>query len=161
VVRDRRGQAGRELENCSEREHSALDDTEHLSALRAELVKLIINQERIFSNWVKFAITVQGGLAAGLAFVLSDVAKYRVLGFIIAIFGVLTAVLFAAILVRHTQWSVWYLRRWNNLAATSEIFPARKGEIRKLIPGPITCSVVAFLLLVATASIVIFFMVVL
>jgi hypothetical protein len=89
-----------------------------LSALRAELVKLIIHQERIFSNWVKFAITVQGGLAAGLGFVLSDVTKYRALGFIIAIFGFVTALLFAGILYRHIQWSVWYVRR----PATSEIF---------------------------------------
>jgi hypothetical protein len=40
-----------------------LSDTE-LSALRTELVRLIIQQGTIFTNWVKFAITVQGGLAA-------------------------------------------------------------------------------------------------
>jgi hypothetical protein len=82
-----------------------MDDTERLSALRAELVKLIINQGTIFSNWVKFVITVQGGSAAGLVFVLRDVTNYRViLSFIIALFGFLTALLFAIILPRHAQW---------------------------------------------------------
>src|SRR6266536_3577683 len=57
--------------------HSMDDDT--LSALRTQLVRLIINQGTIFSNWIKFAITVQGALAAGLGFALSD-AKYRVFG---------------------------------------------------------------------------------
>ena len=47
-----------------------------LSALRTQLVRLIINQGTIFSNWIKFAITVQGALAAGLGFALTD-AKYR------------------------------------------------------------------------------------
>jgi len=69
-----------------------MDKLEHRSALRAELVKLIIHQETIFSNWIRFAITVQGGLVAGLAFVLRYVPNDRVvLGFIIAFFGAATA----------------------------------------------------------------------
>jgi hypothetical protein len=58
-----------------------------VSALRGQLVQLLIQQGTIYSNWVKFAITVQGGLIAGLAFVLSDVTKYRVLGLLVAFFG--------------------------------------------------------------------------
>jgi hypothetical protein len=115
-----------------------------LSALRAELVKLIIHQETIFSNWVRFVITVQGGLIAGLAFVLSKVPDYRVvLGFIIAFFGFLTALLFAIILCRHAQWSVWYVRRGSSLATTPEIFPTPKGKIRN--PGLVDRLVVQFL----------------
>ena len=37
-------------------------DDNTLSALRGQLVQLIINQGTIFSNWIKFAITVQGKL---------------------------------------------------------------------------------------------------
>jgi hypothetical protein len=124
-----------------------MDETERQSALCAQLVKLIIQQGTIFSNWVKFVITVQGGLVAGLAFVLRYVPDYRVvLGPIIALFGVATALLFAGILRRHAQWSVWYLRR----PAVSEIFPTptKSDEIGELNLGPIAkwvCGRVPFL----------------
>jgi hypothetical protein len=74
---------------------------QELSALRTELVQLIVNQSTIFTNWIKFAITVQGGLAAGLGVVLgwNALAKYRPLGLIIACFGIAAAVLFAKILI--------------------------------------------------------------
>src|SRR5262249_28493032 len=77
-------------------------DDNTLSALRTQLVRLIINQGTIFSNWIKFAITVQGALAAGLGFALSD-AKYRVFGLIMALLGIVTSLGFAAILVRQAQ----------------------------------------------------------
>jgi hypothetical protein len=126
-----------------------------LSALREQVVQLTINQSTIYSNWIKFAITVQAGLAAGLGFVLKD-AKYAVFGLMIAFFGIATAILFAAILRRHAQWSVWYVERWKCLATTSEIFPTRPGEIAGQKLGPVAWSVVGFLLLVALAWIVIF-----
>jgi hypothetical protein len=103
-------------------------DDNTLSALRAQLVQLIINQGTIFSNWIKFAITVQGALAAGLGFALSA-AKYRVFGLIMALLGIGTALGFAAILVRQAQWLMWFAQRWNSLDTTSEIFPTRPGEI--------------------------------
>src|SRR6266481_1961333 len=80
------------------------------SELRAQLVQLIIQQGTIFTNWVKFAITVQAGLAAGLGAVLatSALAKHRPLGLVIAFFGFAAAVLFAMVLVRHVQWGRWY-----------------------------------------------------
>ena len=109
-------------------------DDNTLSALRTQLVQLIINQGTIFSNWIKFAITVQGALAAGLGFALSD-AKYRVFGLIIALLGIVTSLGFAAILVRQAQWLMWFAQRWNSLAMTSEIFPTRPGEIVRLNPG--------------------------
>jgi hypothetical protein len=130
-----------------------------LSALPAELVKLIINQSTIFSNWIRFAITVQGGLIAGLGFVLGDVTKYRVLGFMVAGFGLLTALLFARILHRHAQWGVWYIDISTSLAATSKIFPTQPGEIARQKLGPVAWSVTWFLLLVAIAWIVIIFVV--
>src|SRR5262249_51604241 len=99
---------------------------------------LIINQGTIFSNWIKFAITVQGSLAAGLGFALSD-AKYQVFGLIIALLGIVTALGFAAILVRQAQWLTWFAQRWNSLAMTSEIFPTRPGEIVRLNPGRVAC----------------------
>lgn len=102
-------------------------DDNTLSALRGQLVQLIINQGTIFSNWIKFAITVQGGLAAGLGFALSD-AKYRVFGLIIALLGIVTALGFAAILIRQAQWLMWFVQRWNSLATTSEIFPTRPNR---------------------------------
>src|SRR5262247_395158 len=94
-------------------------DDNTLSALRGQLVQLIINQGTIFSNWIKFAIIVQGALAAGLGFALSD-AKYRVFGLIMALLGIVTALGFAAILVRQAQWLMWFAQRWNSLATTSE-----------------------------------------
>src|SRR5215510_4973591 len=106
-------------------------DDNTLSALRGQLVQLIINQGTIFSNWIKFAITVQGSLAAGLGFALSD-AKYQVFGLIIALLGIVTALGFAAILVRQAQWLMWFAQRRNSLATTSEIFPTRPGEIVRL-----------------------------
>jgi hypothetical protein len=135
-----------------------MDGTERLSALRAELVKLVIHQETVFANWIRFAITVQGGLIAGLAFVLRE-TNYRVLGFLVAGFGFLTALLFARILHRHAQWLVWYVRTSTSLAPTSKIFPTRKGEVGELPVGTVTWSVIAFLLLVASAWIVIFIVV--
>jgi hypothetical protein len=143
------------------------DDTE-LSELRTQLVQLIIQQGTIFSNWVKFAITVQGGLAAGLgAVLLSTLAKYRLLGLIIAFFGVATAALFAKILVRHTQWGAWYVCRGRDLAKTPQIFP-QPGEIpavklKELTErkkwkelGPVIRPILFFLLLVAIAWAVVF-----
>jgi hypothetical protein len=144
-------------------EHST-NDTER-SALRAQLVQLITQQGMIFTNWVKFAITVQGGLAAGLGFVLgtSALAEYRLLGVMIAIFGIAAAVVFARILVRHTQWTEWYVRRCNELDGTRKILP-QPGEIPEVkwkelaLPWrlrPVIRWVVAFLWLVAVAWIVI------
>jgi hypothetical protein len=146
------------------RRQGQLSDTE-LSALRTQLVQLITQQGVIFTNWVKFAITVQGGLAAGLgAVLLSALAKYRVLGLIIAFFGIASSVLFAKILVRHTQWTTWYVRRCNKLADIPELFPQRDDipEVRlsrliwqvkkwKELGGPGIRSVVIFLSLVAIA----------
>src|SRR5712671_3165508 len=94
-----------------------------LSALRGQLVQMIVQQGAILANWLKFAITVQGGLVAGLGFVLSDVETYRILGVIVAIFGALTAYLFAKILCRQSQWGGWYIERCNTLTPTSKIFP--------------------------------------
>jgi hypothetical protein len=136
-----------------------LSDTE-LSALRTQLVQLIVQQGTIFSSWVKFAITVQGGLAAGLgAVLLSALAKYRLLGLIIAFFGVATAALFAKILVRHTQWAAWYVRRGRELAGTPEIFP-REGQIPEQVKwkdlGPVIRPILIFLLIVAIAWAVVF-----
>jgi hypothetical protein len=135
-------------------------DDNTLSALRTQLVRLIINQGTIFSNWIKFAITVQGALAAGLGFALSD-AKYRVFGLIMALLGIGTALGFAAILVRQAQWLMWFAQRWNSLATTSEIFPTRPGEIVRLNPGRVAMLVGGCLLLVAIAWIVIFVVVLL
>jgi hypothetical protein len=113
-----------------------MDETERRSALFAELVKVLIHQETIFSNWIKFAITIEGGLIAGLAFVLRYVPNYRgVLGAIIAFFGAATALMFAKILGRHAQWAAWYVSRGNSLAP--EIFPTRSDEIAHQ-PGLIT-----------------------
>ena len=128
--------------------------------VRGQLVQLIINQGTIFSNWIKFAITVQGALAAGLGFALSD-AKYRVFGLIMALLGIGTALGFAAILVRQAQWLMWFAQRWNSLATTSEIFPTRPGEIVRLNPGRVAMLVGGCLLLVAIAWIVIFVVVLL
>jgi len=135
-------------------------DDNTLSALRTQLVRLIINQGTIFSNWIKFAIIVQGALAAGLGFALSD-AKYRVFGLIMALLGIGTALGFAAILVRQAQWLMWFAQRWNSLAMTSEIFPTRPGEIVRLNPGRVAMLVGGCLLLVAIAWIVIFVVVLL
>ncbi len=147
-----------------------MDDT----APPEQLIKLIIHQETIFSNWVKFAITVQGGLAAGLGVAWSE-PKYGAFGFIVALIGVATAYLFARILYRHSQWSVWYVRRGQSLAA--EIFPPKSelkpglvagwvvwflskifgspDEIGQLPPGPIARWVVSVLLFVAAVWFVI------
>jgi hypothetical protein len=134
-----------------------MDDTELLSDLRSRLVELVIQQQEIFSNWIKFAITVQGGVAAGMGFVLSDPNnKYRILGFIIPFFGVLTAVLFAKILWRHAQWSVWYINSCNSLTAASKISPTQPREIANQKPGPVARWTVRFLVLVAIAWIGLF-----
>jgi hypothetical protein len=102
-----------------------MDEIERRSALFAQLVKVLIHQETIFSNWIKFAITIQGGLVAGLGFVLSSkLPNYRALGIIIALLGAVTALFFALILPRHTQWAAWYVSRGNRLAP--EIFPRRR-----------------------------------
>jgi hypothetical protein len=118
-------------EGSDSRRQGQLSDTE-LSKLRGQLVQLIIQQGNIFSSWVKFAITVQGGLAAGLGAVLfSTLARYRLLGLIIAFFGGVTAALFAKILIRHTQWAQWYVSRGRELADNHQIFP-QLGEIPEL-----------------------------
>jgi hypothetical protein len=94
------------------------------SPREGHLVQLLIQQGNVFSSWVKFAITVQGGLVAGLgAVLLSGLSKYRGLGVIIASFGIAAAVLFAKILLRHTQWAAWYVRRGRELDKTPQIFP--------------------------------------
>jgi hypothetical protein len=141
-------------------EPSSPPETE-LSELRAQLAELLVQQSTVFSNWVKFAITVQGGLAAGLGAVLfSTLAKYWLFGLIIALSGVATAALFARILVRQTQWIAWYLRRGRELASTPEIFP-REDEIPVRWPkwkdqGPVMQAILIFLAFVAIAWVVVF-----
>jgi hypothetical protein len=108
-----------------------MDKTEKLSQLRAQLVQLIIQQGTIFTNWIKFAITVQAGLAAGFGFVVfHDAKKYWVLGLLVAFFGLATAVLFAWILYRHAQWAAWYLGRGNDLPTTPELSLREPGFTR-------------------------------
>jgi hypothetical protein len=104
---------------------------QEISGLRTQLVELIVNQSNIFTNWIKFAITVQGGLAAGLGVVLGwgVLSKYRPLGSIIACFGIAAAALFAKILIRHVQWTMWYVLRCNKLADLPELFPSKPGDI--------------------------------
>jgi hypothetical protein len=131
-----------------------MDKMEARSALRAQLLEMLIQQGNIFTNWIKFSITVQGGLAAGLGFAWSDLPKYGVLGFMIAVFGFLTSVLFAGILYRHAQWAAWYVKRCNNLAAIPKIVPGEKGEIGEQDPGRIGWAVVAFFSFVAITWIV-------
>jgi hypothetical protein len=114
-----------------------MDDSESASTVRAEVVRLIIHQESIYQNWAKFVITIQGGLAAGLGFVLSSPTKYRSLGLVIAALGFVTAIALDQILTRHARWSVWYVRKCNNLAADSDIFPNEPGEIGRLDLGPV------------------------
>jgi hypothetical protein len=104
-----------------------------ISALRTQLVQLIIQQGTIFTNWVKFAITVQAGLAAGLGAVVatSALAKHRLLGLIIAFFGIAAAALFAQILIRHVQWGYWYARRCNELDRSPRIQPTERTEVSR------------------------------
>ena len=102
-------------------------------ALRTQIVQLITQQGTIFTNWVKFAITVQGGLAAALGAVLatSALAKHRPLGLIIAFFGIAAAVLFAKILIRHVQWGRWYTHRCNELDRIPQIQPTEPTEVAR------------------------------
>jgi hypothetical protein len=90
---------------------------------------------------------------------LNALAKYHVLGLIIAFFGIAAAALLARILVRHAQWASWYVRRCNNLAEVREIVP-RPDEMPKWPKwkelGPIIQSVVVFLSVVALAWLGIF-----
>src|SRR5882724_326394 len=51
-----------------------------LNAQHSSPIQDMVNLIGKRSNWLKFAITVQGGLVAGLGFVLSDVETYRILG---------------------------------------------------------------------------------
>ena len=107
------------------------DSRRQASELRAQLVQLIIQQGTIFTNWVKFAITVQAGLAAGLGAVLatSALAKHRPLGLVIAFFGFAAAVLFVKVLVRHVQWGQWYGNRL--LDRVPKLYPSEPSEVAR------------------------------
>jgi hypothetical protein len=93
----------------------------------------MVNQSTIFTNWVKFAITVQAGLAAGLGVVLatSALVKHRPLGWIISLFGIAAAVSFAKILLRHVQWGRWYGHRCNELDRIPQIYPSKPNEVTR------------------------------
>jgi hypothetical protein len=154
------------------------DSRPQVQFVRAQLVQLIIQQATIFTNWVKFAITVQAGLAAGLGAVLatSALAKHRLLGLVIAFFGFAAAVWFAKILVRHVEWTRWYgnslLDRFPKIFPSeptevargkktkeewSELSPVRRGiEQYWNQLGPVIRSVVVFLFVVAVAWAVLF-----
>jgi hypothetical protein len=107
------------------------DSRRQAQFVRAQLVQLIIQQATIFTNWVKFAITVQAGLAAGLGAVLatSALAKHRLLGLTIAFFGIAAAGSFAKILVRHVQWTRWYGN--SLLDRFPKIFPSEPTEVAR------------------------------
>jgi hypothetical protein len=101
----------------------------------ANLVRLIINQDRTAQNWLKFFLGIEAALAAAFALVLrqavpntSDPQWFPLLAAVgslmIPIFGMILTPTVMRVVMRQHQWSGWFIQSYNLIAGNAGIvFP--------------------------------------
>jgi hypothetical protein len=123
-----------------------MDENErHERMLSEHLVKCIVAGNLVTQNWLKFLVTVQGGLAVGFVFVLRPSEQLPLwltflMCLLIPIVAAVSAFAVSAFIVRHQRWQGWYVRAYNNIPGNSEkVFPYDElpppKKIKDIPPG--------------------------
>ena len=81
---------------------------------REHLIKLIMNQDHVSQNWVKFFFALQAGLVAVTGFILKSfygqIGGWSRAG--LACFGILSAIVIALIIFRERNWQRAYVEKY-------------------------------------------------
>jgi hypothetical protein len=97
--------------------------------LSEHLVKIILAGNLVTQSWLKFLVTIQGGLAVGFVFVLrpsEQMPPWLILPmcFLIPFVAALSAFAVSAFIIRHQQWQGWYVRAYNSIPGNAHnVFP--------------------------------------
>jgi hypothetical protein len=150
-----------DMENPSEGKvgSDVLDANVNTTELSKMLVDLVMNQDHVAQNWIKFLITIEAGLAIAFAFAFGRVLPnwFQTLAIlVIPVMGGALAISLAFIVVRERQWQNHYINRFNILPGLSGVvFPTRADElgsdVGKTGLGAISWSVI-FLVAVITLA---------
>ena len=107
--------------------------TSHGSAL----VNLVINQDHVAQNWIKFLVTVQAGLAFVFAFFIKapevspglSVGVARMIMVCVPLMGLLSSISLTLIVVQERKWQAWYISKFNEIPGNNGVvFPANYGK---------------------------------
>src|SRR5882672_11957222 len=111
---------------------TASESEQAVEALR-HFVTLVINQDHVAQGWLKFLITLQAGLVAGISYLFS-IATGRPPWFVnlsavgIPLIGILTTIALTLVTLQERKWQCWYAHQANSLpGATTLIFPVDYG----------------------------------
>jgi hypothetical protein len=123
------------------------------------LVDLVMNQDHVAQNWIKFLITIEAGLAIAFAFAFGRVLPnwFQTLAIlVIPVMGSALAISLTFIVVRERQWQNHYINKFNAVAGLSGVvFPTKAddlgSEVGKTGFGAISWSVI-FLVAVITLA---------
>ena len=107
------------------------------------LIQLVVNQDQVTQNWIRFLITVEAGLAVGLGFILqlSDDEQplqwfAPVVSILIPLLGCAVGVIVCLIVRRERRWASWFVQRFNALPGyAGKVFPTTQAEVRKQQAG--------------------------
>lgn len=115
---------------------------------RDDLVKLLINQDRVAESWIKLLVAVQAGLIVILGFAIRPASSgesspdplFRsAVSVIVPLFGVVFAVFVGRIVAWERKWARWFSRRITDPAMSHEpIYPTKPGVIKREPTGPVT-----------------------
>jgi hypothetical protein len=107
-----------------------MNDKSNEEMFSEHLVKIILAGNLVTQSWLKFLVTIQGGLALGFVFVLRPtepaVPPWLILPmcFLIPSVAVLSAIAVSAFVIRHQQWQAWNVRAYNRISGnTGKVFP--------------------------------------
>jgi hypothetical protein len=124
------------------------------------LIDLIIHQDQFAVRWVQFLVTVEAGLAVGLAFVVRPGEKplpvwyTQWAQFVIPVFGILVAWGLTAIVIRERKWTSYYVQRYRDLRGLPDIFDKEEGasgSVKDQKIGFVGKAIVVFAIIVTIA----------
>jgi hypothetical protein len=128
------GQAGDQMIQKAEDEKSNSPDFSRF------LVDLIINQDHVAQNWIKFFVTIEAGLAVAFAFAFGQLLPawfQRLAILLIPIMAIALAISLTLIVVRERQWQNLYIKKFNDLPGHSGlVFPVEADELGSEVGKP-------------------------
>ncbi|HEY5046587.1 MAG TPA: hypothetical protein VII49_01030 [Rhizomicrobium sp.] len=112
------------------------------------LIDLIINQDHVAQNWIKFLLTIQSALSIAYWFLAKTAAgacqplsgyELIALGLLIPFLACTACLTITKITVHERRWQAWYVERFKELRKTPHfVFPIEIGAIAKIPKGYIS-----------------------
>jgi hypothetical protein len=103
------------------------------------LIDLIINQDHVAQNWIKFLLGIESALAVAhwiLAKSAAEACAFHGFGLVALsiltpFFGIAAAVTITKIVVHERKWQAWYVNRFVELSQSPDsVFPSKPGLVR-------------------------------